>query len=140
MFYYSALVSRYLQQSFYSINYFFVNFRPQPPENVPENAHYTEKVAYQHRMSRFNAETELWKMTTAQYAKAAKTMLYNVLLFPDGGWLTGAKDGDYLRSVCIPEVVLLLYSVLSESELHAECVQLADILAAEKYGLYKVIL
>lgn len=64
-------------------------------------------------------------------------MLYNVLLFPSG-WLVGAKDDKYLRSTCIPEIVILLYSVLYETGQHDECVQLADILASEKYGLYRV--
>lgn len=112
--------------------------KPIPPEDVPENAHFTEKVAHQHRMSQFKAETERWKLSTSHYAKNAKTLLYNVLLFPDGGWLTGAKDADFLRSKCIPEVVLLLYSILYESGLFGECVQLADILADEKHRLYKV--
>lgn len=92
-----------------------------------------------YRVSQFKAETERWKLTISHLAKNAKTLLYNVLLFPDGGWLHEAKDGDFLRSQCIPECVLLLYSVLFESNLHAECVQLADILSAEKYGLYKVL-
>lgn len=111
--------------------------RPQPPEDVPDNAQFPEKVAHQHRVSQFKAETERWKLTTAHLVKSAKTLLYNVLLFPEG-WLIGASDADYLRSTCIPEIVLLLYSVLYESELYGECIQLADILASEKYGLYKV--
>lgn len=114
------------------------NAKPVPPEEIPENAHFTEKVAYQHRMSQFKAETERWKLSTSHYVKNAKVLLYNVLLFPDGGWLQGAKDAHFLRSRCIPEVVLLLYSVLYESGLYGECVQLADILADEKHALYKV--
>lgn len=50
----------------------------------------------------------------------------------------GAKDADYLRTSCIPETVLLLYSVLSESGQHEECIQLADIIASEKHCIYKV--
>lgn len=114
------------------------NSKPVPPEDIPENANFTEKVAHQHLVSQYNAETERWKLRTAHHAKNARTVLYNVLLFPDGGWLTGAKDAEFLRSICIPQVVLLLYSVLFESGKYSECVQLADILAAEKYGLYAV--
>lgn len=114
------------------------NAKPIPPDDIPENAHFTEKVAHQHRMSQFKAETERWKLSTSHFAKNAKTLLYNVLLFPDGGWLTGAKDADFLRSKCIPEVTLLLYSVLYESGFYGECVQLADVLADEKHKLYKV--
>ncbi|KAF5305221.1 hypothetical protein FQR65_LT07760 [Abscondita terminalis] len=112
--------------------------KPIPPEQISENAHFTEKVAYQHRESQFRADTERWKLSTAHLAKNAKAKLYNVLLFPEGGWLNGAKDGHFLRSTCIPEIVLLLYSVLNESENYEECLQLADTIACEKYGLYKV--
>lgn len=112
--------------------------RPIAPPELPENAQFTEKVAHQHQMSQFKAETERWKLTTSHLAKTAKALLYNVLLFPDGGWLHGAKEADYLRSNCIPECVLLLFSVLYESGFHEECVQLADILASEKHQLYKV--
>ncbi|GJQ71846.1 Nup107 [Trypoxylus dichotomus] len=124
-----------------AFNVWFKHFKskPMPPESISEDAHLTEKVAYQHRMSQFKAETERWKLTISHLAKSAKTLLYNVLLFPEGGWLTGAVEADYLRSTCIPECVLLLYTVLFESKLLNECVQLADILASKKYRLYKVM-
>lgn len=111
--------------------------KPTPPPDLPENAQFTEKVAHKHKVSQFNAETERWKLTTSHSAKTAKTLLYNVLLFPMG-WLVGADDAEYLRSVCIPEIVLLLYSILSESGMHEEAVQLADLIAAEQHRLYKV--
>ncbi|KAJ8917651.1 hypothetical protein NQ315_005098 [Exocentrus adspersus] len=111
--------------------------KPLPPDELPENAQFPEKVAHQHRVSQYKAELERWKLTTSHLAKNARTLLYNVLLFPDG-WLVGAKDADYLRSTCIPEVVMLLYSILSESGQHEECIQLADIIASEKHCLYKV--
>ncbi|XP_044748936.1 nuclear pore complex protein Nup107 [Coccinella septempunctata] len=111
--------------------------KPQLPEAVPESAPFTEKVAYQHRMAQYKTECERWKITTEHLAKVAKALLYNVLLFPDG-WLTTNADWEYLRSICIPEVILLLYTVLSKSGLHQECVQLADIIASEKHQLYKV--
>lgn len=123
-----------------AFNVWFKHFKSKPtaPESIPENAHLSEKVAYQHRMSQFKAETERWKLTISHLAKSAKTLLYNVLLFPDGGWLSGTPDADYLRSTCIPECVLLLSTVLFESRLLNECIQLSDILASEKYGIYKV--
>ncbi|KAK4875289.1 hypothetical protein RN001_011711 [Aquatica leii] len=111
--------------------------KPIPPGELSENAHFTEKVAHQHRESQFRADTERWKLSTAHLSKTAKAKLYNVLLFPEGGWLSSAKDCAFLRSTCIPEIVLLLYSVLSESGYYEECLQLADTVASEKYGLYK---
>lgn len=112
--------------------------RPQRPADLPETAQFAETVAHQHRMSQFKAETERWKLTMEHLSKTAKSLLYNVLLFPEG-WLADAgSDSDYLRSKCIPEIVLLLYTVLYESEMYEEAVQLADTIASEKYGLYKV--
>ncbi|XP_045478913.1 nuclear pore complex protein Nup107 [Harmonia axyridis] len=113
------------------------NSKLQPPEVLPESAPFTEKVAYQHRVEQHKNDCERWRITTEHLAKICKTHLYNVLLFPDG-WLTTNADWEYLRSICIPEVIMLLYTVLSRSELHQECLQLADIIASEKYQLYKV--
>jgi len=82
-----------------------------------------------------------------------KQLLFNVLLFPDGGWLVDSRSSDEpctpenelrehqmekLRELCIPKVTLLLHSVMSEMNEHAGCIQLADILASEQYQLYKV--
>jgi len=83
-----------------------------------------------------------------------KQLLFNVLLFPDGGWLVDSTSGndesctpedelrehqlEKLRELCIPKVTLLLYSVMSEMNEHDGCIQLADVLASEQYQLYKV--
>lgn len=88
--------------------------------------------------------------------QAVKQLLFNVLLFPDGGWLVDTindRDGDEestselplrthqlerLRNLCIPKITLLLLNVMSEMNEHAGCVELADTLASEQYKLYKV--
>lgn len=83
-----------------------------------------------------------------------KQLLFNVLLFPDGGWLVDSKGSndepctpedelrehqlDKLRELCIPKVTLLLHSVMSEMNEHDSCIQLADIISSEQYQLYKV--
>ncbi|KAK5644650.1 hypothetical protein RI129_005950 [Pyrocoelia pectoralis] len=112
--------------------------KPFPPQSVSESAHFTERVAHEHKEAQFKVDTERWKLSTLHLATTAKGKLYNVLLFPEGGWLSGAKDSKFLRSVCIPEIAMLLYSVLNESGSREECLQLADIISCEKYGLYKV--
>ncbi|XP_017770654.1 PREDICTED: nuclear pore complex protein Nup107 [Nicrophorus vespilloides] len=123
-----------------AFNNWFKNFKakPNPPETPGDSAPFTEKVAYEHRLSQYNAELGRWKLMIGQLSKVAKNALYNVLLFPDGGWLHGAKDAHYLQSTCIPECTLLLYNVLRESEDYEECVQLADILTSEKHKLYSM--
>lgn len=84
-----------------------------------------------------------------------KQLLFNILLFPDGGWLVDSKSSndepytsedelrnhqmEKLRELCIPKVTLLLHSVMAETNEHANCIQLADMLASEQYQLYKVI-
>lgn len=86
--------------------------------------------------------------------QAVKQLLFNVLLFPDGGWLVDSKISNdesctpedelrehqlkKLRELCIPKVTLLLHSVMSEMNEHDGSIQLADILASEQYQLYKV--
>lgn len=83
-----------------------------------------------------------------------KTLLFNVLLFPDGGWLLDPKVNgtkritadevlrehqmERLRELCIPKITLLLYMVMSKMNQHAECVQLANYLISEHHGLYQV--
>ncbi|XP_017881019.1 nuclear pore complex protein Nup107 [Ceratina calcarata] len=128
--------------------------KPTPLEDLPSYATFTEKVAYEHKMAQYNAEMERWKSTMQHHTKAVKQLLFNVLLFPDGGWLVDSNNNDSdephaddlsrehqmekLREFCIPKITLLLHSVMSEMNEHAECIQLADILASEQYQLYKV--
>lgn len=117
---------------------YYHHSKPVPPPSLSDNATFPEKVAHEHKQTQYQAEFDRWKMTVQHLAKSAKTMMYNVLLFPDGGWLTGADNAEHLRCYCIPEMFVLLYSILSELNEHVECLQLTDILVSEKYGLYKV--
>ncbi|KAK9293476.1 hypothetical protein QLX08_011597 [Tetragonisca angustula] len=128
--------------------------KPTPLEELPMYATFTEKVAYEHKKSQYNVEMERWKSTMQHHTKAVKQLLFNVLLFPDGGWLVDSNNNndepstpeemsrehqmEKLRELCIPKITLLLHSVMSEMNEHAECIQLADILASEQYQLYKV--
>lgn len=45
---------------------------------------------------------------------------------------------DKIRSICIPEITLLLHKVLHLSEDYQGCVRLADEIASENRELYKV--
>lgn len=45
-----------------------------------------------------------------------------------------------LRKVCIPQLCLLLHSVLHATDQYKEAIQLADIVASDQYELYKVCL
>ncbi|CAL7946335.1 unnamed protein product [Xylocopa violacea] len=128
--------------------------KPTPLEELPTYATFTEKVAYEHKQAQYNVEMERWKSTMQHHTKAVKQLLFNVLLFPDGGWLVDSNNHndepstpeelsrehqmEKLRQLCIPKITLLLHSVMSEMNEHAGCIQLADTLASEQYQLYKV--
>ncbi|CAK9799994.1 Nuclear pore complex protein Nup107 [Anthophora plagiata] len=128
--------------------------KPTPLEELPPYATFTDKVAYDHKKAQYNVEMERWKATMQHHTKAVKQLLFNVLLFPDGGWLVDSNNYsdesltqeeesrehqmEILRQLCIPKITLLLHSVMSEMNEHAGCIQLADILASEQYQLYKV--
>ncbi|CAG9773100.1 unnamed protein product [Ceutorhynchus assimilis] len=125
-------------ESYEAFNEWFKQAKNKPvvPDQLHENAQFPEKVAHQHRLSQHKAEVERWKLTTTHLAKTAKTLLYNVLLFPEG-WLSEANEGAHIRKMIIPEVTFLLCTVLYESEMYEKCVQLADIVASERFCLYK---
>ncbi|OAD62237.1 hypothetical protein WN48_06878 [Eufriesea mexicana] len=128
--------------------------KPTPLKELPAYATFTEKVAYEHKNAQYNVEMERWKSTMQHHTKAVKQLLFNVLLFPDGGWLVDSNNNnddpctpeevsrehqmEKLRELCIPKITLLLHSVMSEMNEHADCIQLADLLASEQYQLYKV--
>ncbi|CAK9831014.1 Nuclear pore complex protein Nup107 [Anthophora retusa] len=128
--------------------------KPTPLEELPPYATFTDKVAHDHKKAQYNVEMERWKATMQHHTKAVKQLLFNVLLFPDGGWLVDSNNYsdepstpeeesrehqmEKLRQLCIPKIALLLHSVMSEMNEHAGCIQLADILASEQYQLYKV--
>jgi len=108
--------------------------------------------------AKYNSANEMGgrdiKLNVCFFFQAVKQLLFNVLLFPDGGWLVDSTSGndesctpedelrehqlEKLRELCIPKVTLLLHSVMSEMNEHDSCIQLADVLASEQYQLYKV--
>ncbi|XP_039282828.1 LOW QUALITY PROTEIN: nuclear pore complex protein Nup107 [Nilaparvata lugens] len=122
------------------------NARPAKPAKLGDSASFTEKVAHDHKMALYNKEMQRWKMAVAHQTKCVKAQLYNVLLFPDGGWLVDNELDDQLRqqqmkslrSLCLPKIVLLLHTVLQSSGDFTECMRLADLVVSEQYELYRV--
>ncbi|XP_066600426.1 nuclear pore complex protein Nup107 isoform X2 [Prorops nasuta] len=132
--------------------------KPSPLDDLSPYATFTEKVAYDHKKAQYNIEFERWRCTMEHHTKAVKQLLFNVLLFPNGGWLVNnnnysnfdknssdnseeenrQREMESLREICIPKIVMLVYSVMSEMNEHTGCIDLADLLAAEEYQLYKV--
>ncbi|XP_011497045.1 PREDICTED: nuclear pore complex protein Nup107 [Ceratosolen solmsi marchali] len=145
----------YAQEGFSEWFIHFHHSKPTPVEDLLSYASFTEKVAYEHKHSQYSIELERWKTVMQHHTKAVKQLLFNVLLFPDGGWLVDSINDvnnellsaeemlrdhqlEKLRKLCIPKIVLLLYNVMAEMNKHNECVQIADILISEQYQVYKV--
>ncbi|XP_013100410.2 nuclear pore complex protein Nup107 [Stomoxys calcitrans] len=130
--------------------------RPKEPQLVNAGANFTERMASEHKEQVYRAELNRWNVSLEEQAKLCRDSLFNVLLFPEKGWLIDPdtpKDPadispliwenrqiqlDKIRSICIPEITLLLHKVLHLSEDYQGCVKLADEIASENRELYKV--
>lgn len=136
---------------------FFYNKKPKPPTSV-QGRSFAEKAACEHQEQLFQQELTRWKQTLMEQTNIAKDLLYNVLLFPERGWLLDPEDVqpqfaseadvnmwenrkfqmDNLRKLHIPDIVLLLHKILTLAERHQECIKLCDVLATEQSQLYTV--
>nr|XP_014097162.1 nuclear pore complex protein Nup107 isoform X1 [Bactrocera oleae] len=130
--------------------------RPKEPNLVTAGANFTERVASEHKGQVYHADLKRWKANLEEQTKLTRDALFNILLFPEKGWLIDpdtSKDPvninglDWqnrqiqlvkIRSICIPEMVLLLYKVLHVSGDYQGCVKLSDEIASETRQLYKV--
>ncbi|RWS04618.1 nuclear pore complex protein Nup107-like isoform X1, partial [Dinothrombium tinctorium] len=128
---------------------FYHNSKPQEPKK-PASTRYTDKVAFEYLKKQYEADLEQWKILLAKQAKLTADKIYNVLIFPDGGWMTDvtsldSKNEDKVRSnqlaalrkKVIPQLTFVLHSLLYSSNHLQSCLKIADIIASEHYGLYK---
>ncbi|XP_050701120.1 nuclear pore complex protein Nup107-like [Eriocheir sinensis] len=141
--------------------------KPTAPKKPPPGSGFAQQVAYEQAEQQYKAEMDRWKHSLDLITKTTCDRLYNVLLFPDGGWLvdtnveeqeqdpagtSGQDSGEgqpetaepnrshhlsVLRSIYIPQVASLLQNILHCTEKYKECLQLADLIASEQYQLYK---
>ncbi|XP_055951945.1 nuclear pore complex protein Nup107-like [Argiope bruennichi] len=120
-----------------------------PPAPSGEHVTFKEKVAYEHELQQYQKDLERWQNVVTNLGSSALDCLYNVLLFVDGGWMIDQRtDGtpdenrqlqlSHLRKLCLPHVVRLLQELLLSEEKYKETIQLVDIIASERYQLYKV--
>ncbi|XP_055373682.1 nuclear pore complex protein Nup107 [Condylostylus longicornis] len=129
--------------------------RPKEPQSIKSNATFTEKMAMEHKEQTFRAEMARWNLNLQEQSRVTRDLLFNVLLFPDKGWLVDPDSDklppeildewqlrevqlENLRKLCIPEIVLLLIKVLHSTGEYADCVKLVDEIASEHRQLYKV--
>ncbi|XP_039951092.1 nuclear pore complex protein Nup107 [Bactrocera neohumeralis] len=130
--------------------------RPKEPNVITAGANFTERVASEHKGQVYHADLKRWEANLEEQTKLTRDALFNILLFPEKGWLIDpdtSKDPvningldwqnrqiqlEKLRSICIPEMVLLLHKVLHVSGDYQGCVKLSDEIASETRQLYKV--
>lgn len=136
---------------------FFYNQKPKPPTAI-QGKNFTEKVASEHQEVLYQQEMERWATTLKEQTKLTKDFMYNVLLFPEHGWLVDPEvpqpefeseadvsawghrkiQMESLRKIHIPDIVLLLHKILTLAEEHQECIKLCDEVATETNQLYCV--
>ncbi|XP_053669836.1 nuclear pore complex protein Nup107 [Anopheles nili] len=132
----------------------FYNGKPKPPPAVAIS-NFTERVTSEHRETTYQKELRNWETRLTERTNQTRDLLYNVLLFPEAGWLVDTvtakgmpeNDEDWqnravqmenLRKLCIPEVVLLLHQLHALTDRHVENLLLADVLSSETRQLYSV--
>ncbi|KAK3854838.1 hypothetical protein Pcinc_038712 [Petrolisthes cinctipes] len=140
--------------------------RPSAPKKPTPGSGFAQQVAFEQAEQQYKGEMERWRHTLDLITKTACDRLYNVLLFPEGGWLVdsaledqdqeepcgGEESGEdrpdspepnrghhlsVLRSIYIPQVTSLLQNILHCTENYKESLQLADLIASEQHQLYK---
>ena len=64
-------------------------------------------------------------------------MLLNfVICFQEDPDVQRERETDYLRHLCIPQLVLLLHSVLHSTEQYDKAIALADMVASEQVSFW----
>lgn len=128
---------------------FFNDSKPREPQK-PTSSRFMDKVAYDHARRTYESDIEQWKLGLNAQAKLTTDKIFNVLLFPDGGWMndsetiTSRREEDLsrhremsiLRKQFIPQFTFILHTVLHTSGNYQECIQLADVIANEFRKLY----
>uniref|UniRef100_A0A8D8HGI9 Nuclear pore complex protein n=1 Tax=Culex pipiens TaxID=7175 RepID=A0A8D8HGI9_CULPI len=135
---------------------YYYNMKPKRPQLV-KSSNFTERIASEHREQTYRMDLERWHAQLQEQTTVTRDLLYNILLFPERGWLMDPDNGgkesddlneedwrhrtvqmDNLRKLCIPDVVLLLHQIFTLSERFSECLQLADVIGSEQRQLYKL--
>ena len=120
--------------------------KPVQPKLAP-NPSFTEKVAHEEKSKQYAVDLERWQSNQEVQSREACDRLYATITF-SGGWLVDRHDAesqnqrsletDYLRKLCLPQLVLLLHSVLHNTGQYEKALQLADLVASEEHALYEV--
>nr|SVE94086.1 EOG090X01MR [Simocephalus serrulatus] len=110
---------------------------------------FTENLLKEQHLKQHQAELQRWQAAVDSLTQSAIDKLYNVLLFPDGGWMSDSvsfedensprqQQQKLLRQTCIPHAAMLLCNVLTSSHRFSQCLELANVIACEQQSLYQV--
>ncbi|CAB0008584.1 unnamed protein product [Nesidiocoris tenuis] len=122
----------------------FNNSKPTMPTD-PAPKDLTLSVVHEYKVNRYREDLEKWKKSMLHQTERLQTQFNNIIVFP-GGWLVDnvideeprKSHLERLRSLCIPEICLLLYRVLENMEMHEKVLDLLTLLMDESTGYYKV--
>ncbi|PAA89622.1 hypothetical protein BOX15_Mlig009797g1, partial [Macrostomum lignano] len=130
----------------------FYQARPERPEPAPAGAPYTEKLFYEQRERRYQAELERWRHLLSLHTRAAMSRLEDLLLWPAPGWLAdqftdqseAAEPGrtaqlQSLRRLYLPQLCLCVARLLLQAEQPSFLTRLAELIAAESPGRVGVL-
>jgi len=135
-----------------AFNDWFEHYHKAKPiqPRLSENANFTEKVAYEQKFKQYNVDLERWLSNQGLQSAEACERLNACIAFP-GGWLIDQYEEekeavdeqrglelDYLRKYWLPKIILLLHSVLHNTNKFEKAIQLADLVASEKHCLYEI--
>ncbi|XP_056006314.1 nuclear pore complex protein Nup107-like isoform X1 [Ostrea edulis] len=77
-----------------SFNDWFNKFHHTKPAKptAPHAASFTEKVAFEHRLKQYEQELDRWQRALLAQTESTTKLIYNVLLFANGGWMVDQKE------------------------------------------------
>ena len=139
-----------------AFNEWFVHFhnkKPAPPTQPLQNG-FSDQLALEQKLKQYHVEIGRWEEVKCTLISNVEEKITNVLCFVGGGWMIDQSEPDdedsmtdqgdsrtnqmaLLRKLCLPQLTLLLHSVLHSSGMFAKCLKLADLIAAEKFHLYQ---
>ncbi|XP_045609120.1 nuclear pore complex protein Nup107 [Procambarus clarkii] len=73
--------------------------RPTAPQKPAQGSGFSQQVAYEQAEQQHKGEMERWQHTLKLITKTACDHLYNVLLFPEGGWLVDSALEDQEQEI-----------------------------------------
>eukprot|EP00118_Oscarella_pearsei_P007193 m.34356 g.34356 ORF g.34356 m.34356 type:complete len:1012 (+) comp31968_c0_seq4:18-3053(+) len=121
--------------------------RPIQPVANAKRGTVQEGVVFEQQVKKFERDQAVWQSRQKDLNKTASDKMCGVLMF-FGGWLVDEVADDWssnrsqqmvqLRRLCLPGMADLLHQVLHSSGMYEKAIQIADMIASQKYRLFEV--